>query len=165
MRYIYILLTIVLLIFKTTVTDAQTVLDSSGSSDRYSTGAISWSVGEPVIQTFRNESNIVTSGVIQGEIWNSDKGNTPIAPSPGKIIVAPVPTDRILRVDIQDETLFPCTYNIYDILGRKIFTGEISASQSKIDLKNYPPAVYIIHLVQDGIVIFNEQILKTKYAN
>jgi len=62
--------TVLLAIFVTTIinTQAQEIISTNGSYDEFSGGSISWTMGEPIIETLSNGSNYLTQGFQQTDL-------------------------------------------------------------------------------------------------
>src|SRR4030043_290832 len=64
----YVLCQLLLIFLGTGIAKAQQVVSTAGSHSGNGTVQLSWTIGEPVISTFNNGSNILTQGMHQSKL-------------------------------------------------------------------------------------------------
>lgn len=69
----------------------------------------------------------------------------------------PNPTKDILYIDSQDDVSF-LQINLYNVLGKRVITQSLSSKQ--INISSLPKGVYMLNVVEDGIVVKREKIVK-----
>lgn len=102
---------------------------SSGSG-----GSVSWSIGEPVIETATSTNNHVTQGFHQGEIYVT--GIEALAEI--SILVFPNPTSESVTIEINE----PVSVSIYDMAGRFVCSYELIEAINSIDVTSFSRGTY-----------------------
>jgi len=76
-----------------------------------------------------------------------------------EIIAYPNPNIGQFQIDLKNKTVNPCNLRIYNLIGELIKNQNISASENRIDLTDYPDGVYILS-VSNSKQIINYKIIK-----
>ncbi|WP_410529696.1 T9SS type A sorting domain-containing protein [Winogradskyella sp. PG-2] len=72
--------------------------------------------------------------------------------------VFPNPTDNILNIHLT--TIENLKYQLIDLSGRKVNSGELIILQSKIDLTSLENSIYILNILKDNTIIQSYKISK-----
>ena len=140
-----ILLTIILLIG--TVLTAQEVISSGGETQSASGYEISWTIGEPVIETFTGSTNILTQGFHQSKLTV-----TPITEflnSRIELKVFPNPTSDFVLIQF-NELVENSGYTLFNLTGKVLESELLTSTSTKLDLKNYASGQYILKLTKNS---------------
>ncbi|MDG1842420.1 MAG: T9SS type A sorting domain-containing protein [Crocinitomicaceae bacterium] len=80
------------------------------------------------------------------------------------IKIHPIPASSILNVSIsQEHTIFPNSYTIMDISGKRICSKKISQNPSnfiEINIESFNNGVYILDLYNDDKIVFKKRFIK-----
>ncbi len=123
---------------------AQEVVSSGGETQKVSGYEVSWTIGEPVIETFSGSANILTQGFHQPKL-----SVTPISEfqnSGIELKVYPNPTSDfvIIQTNGLTENL---RYLLFDINGKLLENELITSEKTKMNLKNYSGGQYVLKLI------------------
>ncbi|MFH2142661.1 MAG: T9SS type A sorting domain-containing protein [Bacteroidota bacterium] len=135
------------------------VISTSGGYNENSNASLSWTIGEPVIETFQDTAAILTQGfhqtnltVVQVEKLDATNINC---------IVYPNPTTDHLMVKIENFNKEKILLELYDVKGVKLFDKEVSNQITDIDFSNYQAANYYLKVLLSGEKHYTYQIVKT----
>jgi hypothetical protein len=123
---------------------APTVIASSGGYSEQPGVSLSWTLGEPVTETFTVPSNILTQGFQQSNYNIVAIEETPL---PGFSINAyPNPTSDQICIDWKVPENSEMLIELYDLLGHKLVSKSLPGSASKVqlDMKNLAAATYVL---------------------
>lgn len=141
-----IILLITILLISVTLT-AQEVVSSGGETQSASGYEISWTIGEPVIETFTGGSNILTQGFHQSKLTV-----TPITEflnSKIELKVFPNPTSDFILIQF-NELIENSGYTLFELTGKILESKLITSTETKLDLKNYASGQYILKLTKNS---------------
>ena len=138
------------------------VISTSGGF-RGEKSTLSWTAGETVIHTLSADSLWLTQGFQQSrlEVIPVDTGstNTPDdtstlasgSTSQPHLTVYPNPVDEHLILEVNTNRL-PGKINIYlyNATGTSVYNQSIALPTSQIDLQDYPPGIYFLHVLLDN---------------
>lgn len=131
------------------------LVSSSGSTFQNSSGYISFSVGEPVISTFRSTTTILSQGFHQTRL----RSGVPVLSQPEiQMTVFPNPVKDKLILVIENPLQFE--YQVHDTGGRMIFRGKIIGERTEIDFHALAPAVYLLSVTDNERKLRIFQIVK-----
>lgn len=137
-----------------------TIVSNSGGYYQGATVSLSFTVGEPIIETYSNEGLILTQGFQQSEyiIDNIEE----LSNGDYLINVYPNPSNDIINIEYinSGEDIM---VELYDALGRKLFSKEIknNETQSQMDLKSYSSAEYFLRFfTKSGKLVQTFKIIK-----
>lgn len=100
-----------------------------------------WNIGEPLVATLSTENSDrhLTQGFLQPE--HTIPSGISQSPTISSIKVYPNPVKEKAFVETDD----PCTWIIYDMLGKSLSSGELSATPGEhIDTRHLAPGYYIL---------------------
>jgi hypothetical protein len=117
----------------------QTVLSTSGDHFQNGSAALSWTIGEPVINSLENGSVRLTQGFHQPYLTVSSVIE---AQNENLVRVYPNPTIAMLSIDFA--TTGEYRAELFDVLGRKLNTFNIIGNHYELDLNDFPAANYLL---------------------
>jgi hypothetical protein len=136
----------------------QEVITSAG--DFHSAGgySVSWTIGEPVIETFTSGSTVLTQGfqqpiLISVSIYENPELNF-------EINVFPNPTSDFLNVIIPGENYDEMQYFLFDAAGKLLDNRNIVSEQTQIMFTHMSVAVYFIKIIHGDKVLKTFRIVK-----
>jgi hypothetical protein len=144
MKHKKIKLSVLLLSIGVTV-QAQQATTPSGGNASGSGGTVSYSVGQVVYTTNSGTTGSVAQGVQHAyEIFTVGIKETKLNIS---LTVFPNPTADNLTLQISDYNNEKMSYQLYDMQGKLLNNGQITAQQTQIDMSGLPSATYFINVV------------------
>lgn len=119
------------------------VITTSGDYFKNSSSSLSWTLGEPVIETFNTTSNCLTQGFQQVffTITAIEKDDELIE----KINVFPNPSKGIINI-ISEAIYKEIQVELSDIGGKLIFKKSFNSNQGQIDLSSYSNSFYFLKI-------------------
>lgn len=135
------------------------VISTAGGYEENGNVSISWTIGEPVIETFQDTGAILTQGFQQTNltIVQVEKINAPTI----SCIVYPNPTSDQVSVKIENIGNEKILLELYDVKGVKIFDKKVTEQITNIDFSDYQAANYFLKVSVSGKKHFTYQINKT----
>jgi hypothetical protein len=129
---------------------AQQVISSAGGSATGTGVQLSWTIGEPVIETFTGSSAILTQGFHQSKL-------TVTAIDPAiypdlELSVFPNPVSSSLRLVTRGDQLQKLSYQLYNMEGQSILSGKVEASPELINMELYTSGTYLLKVLKNGNV-------------
>jgi hypothetical protein len=144
MKHKKIKLSVLLLGIVITV-QAQQATNASGGDATGSGGTVSYSVGQVVYTTNSGTTGSVAQGVQHAyEIFTVGIKATELNIS---LTVFPNPTADNLTLQISDYNNEKLSYQLYDLQGKLLNNGQITAQQTQIDMNSLPSATYFVNVV------------------
>ena len=108
-------------------------------------GTASYSVGQVVYTTNTGTNGSVAQGVQQAyEIFTVGIKETELNIS---LSVYPNPTADNLTLQISDYNNEKLSYQLFDMQGKLLNNGQLTAQQTQINTASFPPATYFINVV------------------
>ena len=124
---------------------AQESANASGGDATGSGGTVAYSIGQVVYTTNTGSSGSVAQGVQQAyEIFTVGIKENELNIS---LSVFPNPTANNLTLQISDYNNEKLSYQLYDMQGKLLSNGQVTAQQTQINTANLPPATYFINVV------------------
>ena len=138
---------------------AQESANSSGGNASGSGGTVAYSIGQVFYTSNSGSSGTVDQGVQHAyEIYSVGINETNLNIS---LTAFPNPTTENLTLQISDfinEKLF---YQLYDLQGKLLTSGQVTAKQTQINTSSLPSATYFINVVnQENIKVQSFKIIK-----
>jgi hypothetical protein len=112
-----------------------TVISPIGNFNKNSSSSLSWTFGEPVIQTLKNSGNSLTQGFQQPRYQLNSIDE--IKSSNYEISIYPNPTADFININFNITTVNQLYTEIINPVGEKLLSKRISLSDNKIDLSNF----------------------------
>ncbi len=132
---------------------AQEVTSSAGNYTEAGGVQLSWTLGEPVIETVTNGNTILTQGFHQTNLTVTAIGQLQAADMSLKVY--PNPTSDFIKIELENET-GPINYSLFDLNGKLIFQDIITDINAKIPMSNYETGVYFLEVSNK-----NKRVLQT----
>jgi hypothetical protein len=124
---------------------AQESVNASGGDATGSGGSAAYSIGQVTYTTYTGSNGTAAQGVQQAyEIFSVGINETALNIS---ISVFPNPTDENLTLKISDYKNERLSYQLYDLQGKQLISGQILAPQTQININNLPAASYFLSVV------------------
>lgn len=124
---------------------AQQATTATGGAASGSGGTVAYSVGQVVYTTNTDASGTVSQGVQQAyEIFTVGIKETELNIS---LSVFPNPTSDNLTLQISDYNDEKLSYHLFDMQGKLLNNGQVTAQQTHINTSSLPSATYFIHIV------------------
>lgn len=119
------------------------VIASAGEYYSNVNGSISWTLGEPMGETYSQTNNIITQGFQQP----TDFGTRVIVGDPVNAEVYPNPTADIVNLQFGDNTNGQYVIEVFNTLGQQLKTSTFNAtpsSKATVSLFDYSDGIYFI---------------------
>lgn len=124
---------------------AQESPTAAGGDATGSGGTVAYSVGQVVYTTNTDASGTVSQGVQQAyEIFTVGIKETELNIS---LSVFPNPTANNLTLQISDYNNEKLSYQLFDMQGKQLSNGQVTAQQTQINMNGFPSATYFINVV------------------
>ncbi len=140
-----------------------TVIASDGGFSVVTGGSLSWTIGEPISETYNASGNFLTQGFQQPSIMLVSANDPTVIPD---LFVYPNPASSELFIDPKDLGTGMYSVQLFDLLGNLISSNEFTRSAgvsspwslSLLDLSN---GMYMIRIASSSFE-FSTRIIKTK---
>ncbi len=137
---------ITLLLFLTGISNGQQVISSAGEYFDNGTYSLSWTLGEPVIETYEQGGTKLTQGfqqpiLVSVSIYEHPELNFDISAFPN-------PTSDFLNVVITNGTYDQMSYLLFDVTGKLLDSKQIVSEQTEVIFAHLPIAVYYVMIMQ-----------------
>jgi hypothetical protein len=137
--------TVLLLGLGLTGLQAQESINATGGNASGSGGTVTYSVGQVVYTTNSNASGTVSQGVQQPyEIYTIGINETKFNIS---LSLFPNPTEHNLSLQINNYNNEKLSYQLFDLQGKLLSTGQVTTQLTQINTASLPPATYFINIV------------------
>lgn len=156
-KLIYNCLT-VLIFLSPGMISAQQVLSSTGGTVQNTSGSISYTLGELVIDTRADGTRVLTQGFQQTEILLTAMHE--LSGSGIQIIAYPNPTHDFVILKFEKGEIPNIEYILFDLRGRLLLKEKLTGNEAKISFQLYEPGSYFIKVSGDGKEIQTFKILK-----
>ncbi len=154
-----LVLIVVLLLFSG-ITHTQESINTIGGDATGSGGKVAYSIGQVVYTTNSSTTGSVAQGVQHAYIIISVGINETTLDI--SLTLFPNPTKDVLSLQISNYKNEKLVYQLYDLLGKVINTGQIISQQTQINMSSLPVATYFIHIVaQENQTYKSYKIIKT----
>lgn len=147
----------------TSVVSAQTltpdVIASTGGYFANGTGSLSFTLGEPVIPTYGDGSNILTEGFQQ-----TDYSFTAVDEiTPANVGISVYPNPFASTFTIQNSGAKQLHAEIIDVTGKVILEKELTTQKTMVNLSNLSDALYFLRVYDEtGTTVQTFKIEKSK---
>lgn len=138
------------------------VVASSGDYFQGTNATLSWTLGEPAIETYSNDNNILTQGFQQSnyiiEIVNEMSNNS------FYINVYPNPSNDFITIQCENSQK-DIVIELFDMNGKKLLSQEMPATetQEQLNLHEYAAANYFLRIsTKNGELLKTFKIMKVQ---
>lgn len=137
------------------ILNAQDLISTGGDFFQMESGSISFTIGEPVIETLVTSGHSLTQGFQQSqrEIITAANELDDIS-----INIYPNPTVDNVRIELSEQRFLK--YQLFDLNGLLLQQDNISHIQTTLSLANYYPSIYILKLTDSNLGSKTFQIVK-----
>lgn len=136
---------ILILSFTIFTTNAQESTNASGGDATGSGGTVAYSVGQIDYTSNTGGTGIVDQGVQHAyEIFTVSIKKTELNIC---LTAFPNPMAENLTLQISDYTNEKLSYQLFDIQGKQLSNGQITAHQTQINMNNLPNATYYVNII------------------
>ena len=136
---------------------AQEVVSTAGSYGETTSGSLSWTVGEPVIETITDGTNTLTQGFQQSKLTVTAINDLKV---PGiELSVYPNPTNSFLSIEVKTGKQRDLLLSLFNLNGKLILQKRMTGNKQTIKMQNYKPATYILkvyHVGRNGRTVVTE---------
>ena len=140
-----IIITITILLTTALFSPAQEVVSSAGKSSSVSVYAVSWTLGEPVIQTLSSGNTAITQGFHQPGLTVTPAS---IVANDLEIKVYPNPARQFVKIHyskLPDKS----RYALFNSAGERLAEGEIRKIITRVSLQNKVSGSYLLKLTDE----------------
>ncbi|HQP03251.1 MAG TPA: T9SS type A sorting domain-containing protein [Bacteroidales bacterium] len=137
---------------------SQEVISNAGGSAENQSIIVSYTIGEPIVETFNSDDFIVTQGFNQ-PIITITAIETPQCPG-FSIQIFPNPTSTTLDVLVESESDEPLMYSFFDASGKILFEKENQNKHVSFDVKHLPHGTYVLKVVYKGKYVSTFKVIK-----
>jgi hypothetical protein len=123
-------------------TNTLQIIGSAGNTATSANAQLSWTIGEPIVNTEINTNNILTQGFNQSVLLITsidEKPNT-------NITIQPNPTSDFATINIDESDLLNAQYFLFDINGKLILQNKITDKQTKLSFIELANATYFVEV-------------------
>jgi hypothetical protein len=147
-----------LILFASSSLSAQEVITSAGDFHQNSNFSVSWTIGEPVIDTWSASGTVLTQGfqqpiLVSVSIYENPDLNYTINAFPN-------PTSDFLNVVISNGTYDKMQYLLFDVTGKLIDSRQIVSEQTEILFSHLPVATYYVKIIENNKELKTFKIIK-----
>jgi hypothetical protein len=138
---------------------AQQATNTSGGDATGSGGTVAYSVGQMVYTSNSGTAGSVAQGVQHAyEIFTLGIKATELNIS---LTVFPNPTAENLTLQISNYNNEKLSYQLYDMQGKLLKNGQITAQQTQFDMNGLLPAIYFVNIVnQENKTVQSFKVIK-----
>jgi len=131
---------------------------SSGGNASGTTGSLSYSIGQIDYSNSTSASGNINQGVQQPfEFYTISSGINDLTSL--DVSLYPNPTNEFIILNL-NSVLEKLSYQLTDMNGRLVSTGEITTNETVIDARNYSVGEYHLSIIQKGTHIQSYKIIK-----
>jgi hypothetical protein len=137
---------------------AQEVISASGDFYQNSSISVSYTIGEPITETFVNGENTLNQGFQQSKLIVTAIETPEVAIF--NLHVFPNPTHSIITIENTNKAQQALQYALYDLNGKVLY--EICSNQSvlEIDVQNIYPGTYLLKITKNKKQMATYKIVK-----
>lgn len=153
----------VLLFFVSAVSNrilSQEVVSSAGDHFTGNSIQVSWTLGEPVIETALNGQYILTQGMHQGNLIVTVARE--LEELSFKISAYPNPVSNYLKLDIDAPHTEGLSYALYSIDGQLLRSEKIIEPLTSIPMDKYTHSSYLLRVLSDDLEVKVFRVVKNQ---
>jgi len=138
--------------------NGQEVVASSGNHFSNNDIQISWTLGEPVIQTLSNNNVQLTQGFHQAKLTVT--AIEELDDLLMQISAYPNPTSNYLKLSVKNSGKEELHYTLYTLDGKMLMQKQIESDFSEISMMNYISAIYFLKVSTGDSTLKTFKIIK-----
>lgn len=139
-------------------TNAQQVISSSGSTLKNSTGSLSFTVGELVIDTKNAGATTITQGFHQTKLTIT--AMNVLREQNFSISAFPNPTNDFVNLKIEKGEIRDVEFILFDLQGKVLSNRKIEGTNTEVSFSGYNSGNYFLKVMQNGKEIQTFKIVK-----
>jgi len=140
------------------ISTAQQVVASTGHTGAMTGYTVSWTLGEPVIETFSDAGYMVTQGQHQTRLVVTAADDISF---PGiNLMVFPNPATQKIFLKVKSENHHDLNYRINDIQGHELLRGDVVDTTCEISLAAIAPGIYLLTVSQKELIVQTFRVIK-----
>jgi hypothetical protein len=147
MKKLIIFFLVVLLPLLSSKSWAQEVISSAGANHSSANLQVSWTIGEPIVETFSTDGIILTQGFHQSKLVVTAIDPIPLAGF--DIEVYPNPTSGVVNINMNKGNISKLRFSLYTSQGEQIRQQEFSSQNEQINMQTLAPGYYMLKIVND----------------
>jgi hypothetical protein len=136
----------------------QEVLATGGGFHQNSSASISFTIGEPVIETFQTPDNTLTQGFQQTKLIVT--GIDMVESTDFSLNVFPNPTQNNLNIHVTSEKPLQLQVQLFNINGALLFEEKHKQNPVQLDMKFLPPGNYLLRVSDENLHTNTYKIVK-----
>jgi len=138
---------------------AQQAIASAGGSGAAGGYKVDWTLGEPVIETFRGSGHILTQGLHQTNIITTSLPEREVPGLAVRVYPNPVGDRLMIEVVRTEGALFRC--ELYDVTGHRMLQKSLDPGVEEITMGGFAPGLYFLRvLTLEGKELTTRKIIK-----
>lgn len=126
---------------------AQEVISSAGANHSSPNLQVSWTIGEPMVETFTGGGTILTQGFHQSKLVITAIDPLPLAGF--ELEVYPNPTSGVIKIKLNKGNISKLRFFLYNSQGEQILRQEFSNQTEQINMQLLAPGYYILKIESD----------------
>ena len=138
--------------------NAQQVISSSGSTLKSSTGSLSFTVGELVIDTKNAGATTITQGFHQTKLTIT--AMNVLRQQNFSISAFPNPTSDFVNLKIEKGEIRDIEFILFDLQGKVLSNRKIESTNTEVSFSGYNSGNYLLKVTQKGKEIQTFKIIK-----
>ena len=131
--------------------NAQQVITTAGNYNSNTSGSLSWTMGEGIIDTYTSTSVILTQGFQQSKLTVTAVPE--ISGNSSSIIVYPNPTEDFVSLKVNTGLGLDFKYQLYDLNGKLLTEQKLTSSETVISFRDRVPGTYLLKLLNKDQVL------------
>lgn len=151
-------ITLTIALFISSLAMAQEVVSSGGDYHSNSSGSLSSTIGEPIIETFSAGDYTLTQGFQQTKLIIT--ALKPHEAAKFNLEIFPNPTHSTIIIEATEEIQQSLQYSLYDFNGKVLYETCSDQSILKIDLTSFSPGTYLLRISNDNQQMNTYKIIK-----
>lgn len=151
-------LIIVFLVVAASSAFSQEVLSAAGEDFETSGVKVSWTLGEPVIETFSNGNNFLTQGFHQTKLIVTPVLNLS---ANGTIRVYPNPVRKFVFIEFENFGKSNAIAELFGSDGKLLIQAKIAKSRTGLDLFKYQNGSYLLKISSGNVILNTFKLIKS----
>ena len=143
LKFVVVILSLMLV----STLQAQQVISSAGTTFTGTGVQLSWTIGEPVIETFTAGSTTLTQGFHQSKLTVT--AIEPLSLTGIDLSVYPNPVSAELKLSVSGNLNGNLDYRLFDMTGKMIITKKIDHQPELINMMNYQSGTYLLKVFRN----------------
>ena len=128
------------------VMQAQQIIATAGSYAKNTSGSLSWTIGEGIIETCKGTNVVLTQGFQQSNLIITAIKD--ISVTSFQIDAFPNPTNDFVTLKTTSESFKDARYMLYDLNGKLIQEQKLESNVTNITMNNFITGTYLLKIFQ-----------------